>query len=132
MFGFKKGSENKENINAKPLTVSTGNPLYIEVPYEYPFSMKDDDLRKKVKEFIDEYNQMYRATTSEIYIKKGRYQNPILSKIEDLESLINQGNNELSRRTNEKILIGTLVVAGLTLFVTIVSCVVTIKVSGFM
>ena len=81
--------------------------------------MKPKELQQQVRDFIETYNKIYGAINLIIYIQRGRYQNGVLSKIEDVENIINQGNNELSRRTNEKILRWSLLVA-------IISCVVAI------
>ena len=122
MFGLKKHNQKK----SKYLPMSDETTFHIEVPYEYPFSMETKDLRTQIKVLIERYNKIYRATNLTIYIQKGCYQDGILAKIEDVEHLINIGNNELSRRVNERILNRAFVVAVITLGVAIVSCLVTI------
>ena len=121
MFGLKKYNQEK----SKYLPMSDETTFHIEVPYEYPFSMKTEELRTHVRNLIERYNKIYRATNLKIYIQKGCYQDGIPSKVEDVEYLINIGNNELSRRVNEKILKCSFVVAIITLIVAIVSCIVT-------
>lgn len=121
MFGLKKYNQEKY----KYLPMSDETTFHIEVPYEYPFSMETEELRTHVRNLIERYNKIYRATNLKIYIQKGCYQDGIPSKVEDVEYLINIGNNELSRRVNEKILKCSFVVAIITLIVAVVSCIVT-------
>lgn len=118
MFGVKKHNQKK----SKYLPMSDETTFHIEVPYEYPFSMETEELRTQIKVLIERYNKIYRATNLTIYIQKGCYQDGILSKIDDIEYLINIGNNELSRRVNEGILKKSLRISRITLGVAIVSC----------
>lgn len=119
-------SKKQKGDTTNHLVVSNENTFYIKVPYEYPFSIGDDALRRKVKELIEEYNKIYRATNLIVYIQKGEFQDSIKSKVADLENLINQGNNELSRRTNERILKKSLWISAMTLFIAATSCAVTV------
>lgn len=119
--------KNKKNkIKANYLPISDESAFHIKIPYEYPFSMETKILRQEVDDLIKKYNKIYRATNLIIYIQKGEYQDGVKSNVEDVERLINIGNNELSRRVNESILNKSFWVALITLFVAIVSCVVTI------
>ena len=122
MFGLKKHNQKK----SKYLPMSDETTFHIEVPYEYPFSMEMEELRTHINSLIERYNKIYRATSLTIYIQKGCYQNGIPSKIEDVEYLINIGNNELSRRVNEEILRKSLRISRITLGVAIISCLIAI------
>ncbi len=103
-----------------------GNGYSIKVPYEYPFSMSDVDLLEAIQKFEINYNEIYCATNCHFYIYKGEYQNGTLSKIEDIEHLISIGKDELSRRTNDKILKQSLTISKWTLAIAIISVIIAI------
>jgi hypothetical protein len=120
-----KESSNK-NSNNVFLPAIDGRGYQIKVPYEYPFSMSDNDLLDNIKDLEKKYNDIYRTTNLTLYISKGEYQNGIVSKIEDVEHLISVGKNELSRRTNDLILKKSLIISKWTLAIAIASVIVAI------
>lgn len=120
-----KESSNK-NSNNVSLPAIDGRGYQIKVPYEYPFSMSDNDLLDNIKDLEKKYNDIYRTTNLTLYISKGEYQNGIVSRIEDVEHLIIIGKNELSRRTNDLILKKSLEISRWTLSIAVVSLIVAI------
>ena len=108
------------------VSTSKNNTFNIKVTYEYPFSMNDNDLRKAVDYLIKQYNEVYTSIAPTIYIRDGEHQDGKTSTINDICILIDRGNNELSRRTNEKILKRSFVVTVVTLGVAVVSCITAI------
>ncbi len=123
MFGkiLKKSSNRNSNNNF--LSAVDGEGYSIKVPYEYPFSMSDEDLLISIQKLEVNYNEIYRATNLILYISKGEFQNGMISKIEDLEYLISMGKNELSRRTNDLILKKSLAISKWTLAIAVISAV---------